>query len=128
MRTAPSAACGWLSQATRANSRLQVRQEFLLPDLRRHRTNSLLNDLALRADQEALGCTVHAPVDGDAAIVIGADGVVGIAELLQPGLRIRIVVLPVDADDRHLAFALDEQQRLVLGLAFETPGAPHIYQ
>src|SRR5579864_5935571 len=88
----------------------------------------LVHHDALRAHEECFRRAVHAPVDRHAAAVIGPDPLVGIAELREPGDRLRIIVLPVEADDGHDSGPLYLEQHLVLLTAFSAPGAPDIEQ
>src|SRR5262249_44561268 len=102
----------------------QARQDLARPGLGRQGTHVLVHHDALRADEECFGGAIPPPVDRGAAGVISRDRLVRIAELSEPGDRLRIIVLPVEADDRHDAGALYLEQRLVLRAAFSTPGPP----
>src|SRR5215469_8652718 len=62
--------------------------EFLVDRFRRQRPDALVADDTLAIDEEALRRAIHAKVDGCAAFLIHDHGVVGIAVLGQPGLRV----------------------------------------
>src|SRR5207247_1052906 len=99
-----------------------------LPRLPCERTDILVYDDPLRVYQKGLRRAVHAIVDGCAALAIDGDGLVGIAELSEPRARLGILVLPVQADDRHDPGLTHFQQHAVLRSALAAPRAPHVEQ
>jgi hypothetical protein len=130
-----SCAATWRAGARRTGGRcrstgsgINARQEFALPYLLGHGTDVLIDHGAGRVDQKTLRCSVHAPVDRHPAVTVGSDALVGIAELRQPRLRVLVLILPVDAEDRNARLLLDLQQHLVFGAALSTPGAPDVDQ
>jgi hypothetical protein len=81
---------------------------------------------AVPIDEEGFGRAVDAPIDRNALVGVERDGRVGIAELLQPALRARAIVVEIEADDRHdVLFRNFEQRRLLLAAGY-APGAPGV--
>src|SRR5690606_22395107 len=102
------------------------RQELALPYVQGHRRNVLVNDRARGIDQKGFRSAVHAPVNRGAAFAVSGDGNVRISQFVQPALRQCRVVLPVQADDGHLATARDFQQCVVLLPTAYAPGGPDV--
>eukprot|EP00919_Chromeraceae_sp_WS-2016_P067258 GHVR01158969.1.p3 GENE.GHVR01158969.1~~GHVR01158969.1.p3 ORF type:complete len:105 (-),score=15.20 GHVR01158969.1:285-599(-) len=70
---------------------------------------------AVPPDEESLGHTVDAPIDGRSAVSVGSDRIIGIAELIEEGDGIRLLILEVDAEepDAGPRFQFDQQRMLV---------------
>src|SRR5205814_9878398 len=100
----------------------------LLPHFGRELAHALVHDDTLGVYQEALRCGVHAPVDGGAAVVIDRDDLVGIAQLSEPGTSLRVVVFPVESDERDETRAAHLKQHAVLVPTGAAPAAPHVEQ
>ena len=60
---------------------------FVSMALRRDRADVLVDDLALAVDDERLGHAVDAPLDGAAAVRVGADGRERIAVAAEEAAR-----------------------------------------
>src|SRR5690606_9047661 len=88
----------------------------------------LVENGAVRTDQEGFRHAIDAPVDHCAATLIYADGVIGIAELAQETERVFRLILVVDACDPD-AFVLRQlhEQRMLL-TAGHTPRTPYVDQ
>jgi hypothetical protein len=92
------------------------------------RADLLERDAPVGTDDEGLRYPVHAPVDGDAAIAIGAGPRVRIAEGIEPAGGILGLVLIVDAVYRHLLVPSELQQEWVLLPAGDAPRGEDIDQ
>ena len=99
------------------------------PDLRGDRADLLVDDDALRIDEEALRRAIHAPVDRDSTVVIVADLLVGIAELraasCTASASLSFQSMPT-MGTRPCCLIM--QQRRVLVATAHAPGAPDIDQ
>src|SRR3546814_2081600 len=79
-------------------------------------------------DDEGLRHAVDAPVDGNAAIPVGAGPGVGIAQGIEPACGI-LGPVPVDeAMDRHDAFGAEPHEERMLVAAGGAPGGKDIDQ
>src|SRR5262245_66172367 len=78
---------------------LDFRLEHALDVLRRDRSDQLVRDAAVGADDERFRHAVDPPVDRGAAVLVGADGGERIAVAPEEAPRLVGRVLVVDADD-----------------------------
>src|SRR5215813_983151 len=94
---------------------LDLRLEHRIDVLRRDGADELVGDAAVAPDQEGLRDPVYAPVDGGAAVLVGADHGKGIAVTAEEAAGIVGLVLVVDADDANALVAREirQQRRLV---------------
>src|SRR6266850_1698085 len=106
--------------------RRQARHELSLPGLERQGTDVLVYHDALGIDEECFRRAIYAPVDRNAALAVGGDDFIRIAELGEPLQRLRILVLPVESDEGHLGHLADFEQHTVLLPAPATPRAPDV--
>src|SRR5690606_34886554 len=88
----------------------------------------LVEDGAVRTDQEGFRHAVDAPVDHCAATLIHADGVIGIAELAQETERVLRLVLVVDARDPDAIILRQLHEQRMLLTARHAPRTPYVDQ
>src|SRR3984885_12092199 len=103
-----------------------ARQEFLLPDLFRHRRNELKDYSPVAVHKVRFWWALHAPIDCGAAVAIEGHGGVGVAELRQPQLGLVLIVPIVESNDGNHMLASDRQQLFLFLPASHTPGGPNI--
>ena len=81
----------------------------------------LAADHALAVNDEGLGHTVAAPVDGDAPVTVGAHGSEGLSQRAQEAAGIVGLVLVVDADQPDVAALRQFHQHRVFLAAGHAP-------
>src|SRR3954471_12444447 len=107
---------------------LHERQDLLLQDLARDRSDALVADHAVLVDQVGLGNAVDAVVDADAPLEVVRREPVRVAHVPQPVEPVLALVLVVQAEDGYRAALREVEQHRVLLAAAHAPRRPHVEQ